>query len=61
MEKFPTFQQIKKKKKEKKWKNKLKQKQKEKEESRKKENPKKHLLQNSQIFFAAVPVFNPVL
>ena len=25
------------------------------------ENQKRHLLQNSQIFFAAVPVFNPVL
>ena len=37
-------------------------KQKEKEERRKrKENPKNHLLQISQIFFAAVPVFNPVL
>ena len=37
-------------------------KQKEKEERRKrKENPKNRLLQISQIFFAAVPVFNPVL
>ena len=37
-------------------------KQKEKEERRKrKENPKNHLLQIFQIFFAAVPVFNPVL
>ena len=41
-------------------KKKIKQKQKEKEESRKKKNPKKHLL-NSQIFFAAVSVFKPVL